>query len=388
MTQMLNTHEISRHNEGDTTILLVSPSYPANEEDWRSVFISHMVNALAALPHTQIKVWAPLGKIPRNVEYLCTLKEQVWLDNLMKKGGIAHLLRQGGWHAVITAVQLLNLLHNLYKRQRNQVDVLHVNWLQNALPLGRGKTPLLVTVLGSDLKLLKFPGMRWILRRVLRDRPSLIAPNADWMVSPLRARFGDVAEVRLISLGIADAWYKLQRDWQSPTKKWLVVLRLTQAKIGNLFTWGKALFNQTEHELHLFGPMQEELVIPEWVFYHGPTHPKELQETWFPQSAGLISLSQHDEGRPQVMLEAMAAGLPIIASAIPAHENLLQNYQTGCLCHSQEDFVNAIRQLSEPEYNEAIGQRARLWVKQTVGTWDDCAQRYLQAYKDLLKFNT
>lgn len=364
-------------------ILFVSPSYPANDEDWRSVFISHMVHSLAAQPYTHLKIWAPFGNLPHNVEYLCTSEEQAWLNNLMQKGGIAHLLRQGGRQSVVSALHLMNLLHNLYKRQRQQVDILHVNWLQNAIPLGKGKEPLLVTVLGSDLKLLKLPGMRWMLRRVLRNRPSLIAPNAEWMVTPLQTQFGDVAEVRLIALGIADAWYSLRRDWQRPKKKWIVVLRLTQAKIGHLFTWGNALFNHTEHELHLFGPMQEELSIPDWVFYHGPTHPKALQETWFPQAAGLISLSQHDEGRPQVMLEAMAAGLPIIASAIPAHENLLQNKQTGWLCDNQEDFAEAIRQLSDPDYNETVGQQARVWVKQTVGTWNDCAQRFLQAYREL-----
>lgn len=365
-------------------ILLTSPSFPADDEDWRSVFISHMVNALAQQEHTQLMVWAPPGKLPHNVEYLCTSKEQEWLTNLMRKGGIANLLRQGGWQAIVSALYLLNLLRILYKHKREQADVLHVNWLQSAIPLGKGKEPLLVTVLGSDLKLLELPGIRWILRRVLRNRPSIIAPNAEWMINPLQAQFGDVAKVRLIALGIADTWYSLRRDWQKSKKKWIVVLRLTPAKIGNLFSWGNTLFNQTEHELHLFGPMQEKLTIPDWVFYHGPTHPKALQDIWFPQSAGLISLSQHDEGRPQVMLEAMASALPIIASAIPAHQNLLHHKQTGWLCHSQKDFATAISQLSEPECNEAIGRHARMWVKQNIGTWDDCARRYLHAYRDLL----
>lgn len=365
-------------------ILFTSTSYPANTEDWRGVFIAHMVRALAMRPDTAVKVWAPLGVLPDNVTYVCDDAERVWLTQLMEQGGIAHRLRQGGWQAGWSAFQLLRLLRRVYRREAQHADVLHINWLQNTLPLINNNKPLLVTVLGSDLKLLNLPTMTWLLRRVLRKRPSLIAPNAEWMVEPLQTRFGDVAEIRPIVFGIADVWYVLERHWQQPKKKWLVVLRVTAKKMGHLFAWGAKLFQNTEHELHLFGPMQEPVTLPDWVYYHGATNPNALQQTWFPQATGLISLSQHDEGRPQVMLEAMAAGLPIIASAIPAHKNLLQHQTTGWLCDNQADFEAAINTLSDVEANERMGQAARDWVRQQVGTWDDCAQRYMQAYRDLL----
>lgn len=366
-------------------VLFISTSYPLNNEDWRGIFIAQIFEALAKQSNLQLKGWFPPGEFPENVEYVCTTEDREWLQNLMQQGGIAHLFRQGGISAVRSIWQLLSLLGKLYRREQNQVDILHINWLQNALPLAKGKEPLLVTVLGSDLKLLKLPGMAFLLRRVMRGRSCIIAPNAEWMVKPLQKQFATVAEVRPIVFGIADVWYNVQRDWQLPKQKWLVVLRLTKAKMGHLFDWGEPLFKDTTHELHLFGPMQEKIAIPDWVHYHGATNPKALQETWFPQATALISLSQHDEGRPQVMLEAMAAGLPIIASAIKAHIDLLQHQQTGWLCHKQLDFKEAIQALSNREVNEKISERARLWVKQAVGTWDDCAQRYVRAYRDLLE---
>lgn len=366
-------------------VLFVSTSYPANSEDWRGVFIAHIIQGLARQSDLQIKAWFPPGVFPENIAYLCTAAEREWLNNLMQQGGIAHLFRQGGISAVRNVWRLLSFLRKLYRRERDTVDILHINWLQNALPLGKGKAPLLVTVLGSDLKLLKLPGMAFLLRRIMRGRSCIIAPNAEWMIEPLQKQFASVAEVRPIVFGIADVWYNLQRHWQLPKKKWLVVLRLTKAKMGHLFAWGEDLFKNTTDELHLFGPMQEKIAVPDWVHYHGATHPKALQETWFPQATALISLSQHDEGRPQVMLEAMAAGVPIIASAIKAHADLLQHQQTGWLCHNQLDFQEAIQALSNDEINKKISAQARLWVKQTVGTWDDCAARYRQAYSDLLE---
>ena len=177
-------------------ILITSTSYPTNKSDWRSIFISQMTHALAAQPNIEIKLWAPPGETPPNVKYSCTVNETKWLEKLMQQGGIAHLLRSNYLKGGYSAIRLLNLLSRPYKTELSQIHLFHVNWLQNILPLGKGKTPLLVTVLGSDLKLLKIPGMTFFLRRVLKKRPCIIAPNAEWMVNPLEKRFGDITQIR------------------------------------------------------------------------------------------------------------------------------------------------------------------------------------------------
>ena len=87
------------------------------------------------------------------------------------------------------------------------------------------------------------------------------------------------------------------------------------------------------------------------------------------------------------MLEAMAAGLPIIASDMPAHANLVQHGSTGQLCSTEADYASAINQLEDPENNRKAGIAARAWVAEEIGTWDDCAQRYVKLYQDLLVSN-
>ena len=162
-----------------------------------------------------------------------------------------------------------------------------------------------------------------------------------------------------------------------------MVSRITAKKIGHLFSWGESAFNDGD-ELHLFGPMQEQIPIPEWVHFHGPTHPDELREHWFPTATGLVTLSQHDEGRPQIILEAMAAKLPILASDIAAHRNLIQHQQTGWLANSRQHFIEGLRCLNDKETNVTVGMAAQHWVKQQVGTWDDCAERFVAAYRSVL----
>ncbi len=341
--------------------------------------------SLSAQPQLALSFWGPPGEIAENIEYVCEQKESTWLKTLMDQGGIAHLLRKRGFKRFLTVLKLLLLLRHAYRRHNN-VEICHINWLQNALPLWGTKTPALVTVLGSDFGILELPGMVFLLRQVFKQRPCILTPNANWMENPLKKYFGDVAEVVTIPLGIDEEWYNIKRTYlPSKQNKWLTVSRITKKKIGPLFDWGEHCFQEAHNqELHLFGPMQEDIKIPSWVHYHGSTYAAELREHWFPQAAGLITLSQHDEGRPQIMLEAMASGLPILASKLPAHDNFIKHLETGWLADSENEFQKGLEWLSKLSNNEAISSKAKTWVHKEVGNWQDCAKRYIAEYSKLL----
>jgi glycosyltransferase involved in cell wall biosynthesis len=364
-------------------VLLTSTSYPADAQDWRGRFIADMAAALAEKDGVDLEIWAPHGTLPPGAHHATTEAEALWLDNLTQQGGIAQLLRRRGPFALGAALGLLLRLSAVYRR--TDADVLHINWLQNALPLGSCRLPALVTVLGSDFALLKLPGMVTLLRRTLRDRRVILAPNAGWMTDKLTRYFGDLAEVRPIPFGIAPRWFDVARTPPPSTPyHWLAVTRLTPGKLGALFEWGAGIFGD-EHVLHLFGPHQDEsIILPGWVRYHGPTHPAQLAQTWFPRAAGLITLSRHDEGRPQVVLEAMAAGLPVIASPLAAHREIIRHGATGILVDSPAALRAAVEQLARPSDNSAIGMAAHAWACEHIGTWRDSTERYLAAYRDLL----
>jgi glycosyltransferase involved in cell wall biosynthesis len=364
-------------------ILMTSTSYPENLEDWRGRFIANLVSGLARRNDLTLSLWAPPGSMPASVSDASTPADKAWLQNLARNGGIAHLLRRHPLKAVHAAAGLLGRLHTVYRTR--QTDIAHVNWLQNALPLWGTRTAIIISVLGTDFGLLRLPGMKTLLRTVFKQRPTILAPNAEWMVPELQRAFGDVAYVQAVPFGVDDSWFALQRDLPSDgTSNWLAVTRITRAKIGNLFEWGAGLFNE-HRRLHLFGPMQETMALPEWVDYHGPAHPSELISTWFPMAHGLVTLSRHDEGRPQVMLEAMAAGLPVIASDLPAHRNFIDDRRTGCLVQSAAAFAEALQSLEQAERNAAMGNAAREWARTTIGNWDDCAARYAALYQRLLE---
>jgi hypothetical protein len=363
-------------------VLMVSTSYPADAADWRGTFIRNLAAAIARAGDIRLSLWAPPGELPPAVAAVALPQESAWLARLMAAGGISHLMRARP-ASIFAPIKLLRLLAAAYRRCHD-VDIYHINWLQCALPLPDNGVPALINVLGNDLRLLRLPGMRRLLRRVMHRRRVVIAPNAGWMLEPLQAAFGDLATIAPVSFGIDERWYTIGREtgWQKPI--WLAITRLTADKLGPLFQWSEHLFAEGRRELHLFGPMQEEIAVPQWVHFHGPVTPQELATQWFPRACGLVTLSRHAEGRPQVMLEAMAAGLPIVASRMPAHSSVVFDGQTGILCGTASEYVAALEALETPATNRCCGAAARAWAQQHVGTWDDCADRYARIYLRML----
>lgn len=369
--------------DGKLRVFLTSTSFPRDEKDWKATFIRSMVISLAHRPELDLTFWGPQGELPLGVHYATNAIDAKWFDNLLSAGGIASVIRKKNFSAIVAVFALVFKLRRAYS-DTPTTDIFHANWLQSVVSMRRDGRPLLVTVLGTDFALLKIPGVVYLLRRIFKAGPCIIAPNADWMLPRLHECFGDVASIRCIPFGIDKSWFEISRAPPTSTpRRWLLVSRITQAKIGPLFDWGNDIFGK-DQELHVFGPMQEKISMPGWVQYHGATNPGELRQRHFPTASGLVTLSEHDEGRPQVMLEAMAAGLPIIASPLSAHLDIVRNGDTGLIVRSQDELRKAVGKLSVADENTRMGLTARLWVKAQLGTWEDCGQRYINAYKLLM----
>ena len=364
-------------------VLFSATSYPRSESDWQGIFIRRMAEGIAASAGVELRVWAPPGPLSNSARYVCDDGDQRFLARMGEEGGIAHLLRTSPARGVYRGAELVWRLHKVFRRHADWADVYHVNWLQCALGQFGLRKPVVATVLGSDLALLEKPGFTRALRIALRTRRVVLTPNAPWMVEPLRKHFGrDCPQVTCVPFGIDDGWFNVKRRPPSGRHVWITVLRLTRDKIGPLFEWTRD-FDPDLHEFHLFGPKQEPIEVPAWIHYHGSATPDQLVKTWFPNATGMITLSQHAEGRPQVILEAMAAGLPVVCSRTAAHEDVICDDQTGCLVSTREEFSEALARLSDGATGAAMGQRTRNWAQSTYGSWADCSARYRGIYQQL-----
>jgi len=357
-------------------VFVAATSYPRDAADWQGRFIFDQTAALAR-QGARVALWAPPGELPPGVESALAPEDARWLDALRSRGGIAQALRRNPLAGARAGFGLLRRLRAACRRAGRRpagADFYLIDWLQNALALPDDGRPALVTVLGSDFGLLRLPGMVAALRRQFRRRPTLLAPNAGWMAPRLHALFGAVARIDPNPFGVDPRWFAVTRA-QAPGR-WLVVSRVTKKKLGDLVAWGAGLFSR-DQPLDLLGPMQEATTLPDWIAHHGATNPGELRARWFPQAAGLLTLSRHDEGRPQVLIEAMAAGLPVIASHLPAHADLIRHGETGWLADDRAAFAAALVEAADPAVAHRVGSAARAFASKEIGTWDECARRYL-----------
>ena len=368
-------------------ILLTATSYPRSEFGWQGVFIREMLAGLSRSDNTTVAYWGPPGPLPDEVQYLGSESDRQFLQKIADRGGIAHLLRSNPITGIPRGLGLIRRLRHTLQQNRDAVDVFHLNWLQSALAIPGHGNRSLVTILGTDYRLLGMPGVAALLRRRFARNRVVLAPNAEWMVPKLETAFGDLVDrVEYVPLGLNDRFYTVQHAPKHTPCCWISVLRLTRAKLGPLLEWTKELADEN-NEFHLIGPMQEKITLPPWIHYHGPATPDTLIRDWYPRATAMITLSQHDEGRPQVLLEAMASGLPVIASRLPAHADLLDSTGGGLMVSSQAEFSAALQTVSDPDTHARLSAEARQTIKATYGTWDDCANRYHALYDQLLRDN-
>ncbi len=78
--------------------------------------------------------------------------------------------------------------------------------------------------------------------------------------------------------------------------------------------------------------------------------------------ATLVAVPSHSEGSPNVVLEAMAAGLPIVANAVGGVPEILEENVTGLMVPAGKPDAMAqamLRILCDPELGLRLGTAAR-----------------------------
>ncbi len=99
------------------------------------------------------------------------------------------------------------------------------------------------------------------------------------------------------------------------------------------------------------------------------------------RGAGACVLPSDLEGLPMAMMEAMAEGVPVIASNIPPHQQLV-GHNRGVLFH-QGDVDSCVQKLSwaieHPQKLKRLARRAKTYI-QTNYDWDQITNRFLDLY--------
>jgi glycosyltransferase involved in cell wall biosynthesis len=98
------------------------------------------------------------------------------------------------------------------------------------------------------------------------------------------------------------------------------------------------------------------------------------------RAADVFVFPSRDEGMPNVVLEAMASGLPIVATAIAGNEELVRDGENGFLIRPDDAAALAAalgRILADNARREAMGRASRARIEAEY-TWPRAAASYLR----------
>jgi glycosyltransferase involved in cell wall biosynthesis len=148
-----------------------------------------------------------------------------------------------------------------------------------------------------------------------------------------------------------------------------------------------------EHEVHLKivgkGPLREKLTemvrdhgIGDRVDFLGHVERERLVELY--QRSTVHVIPSHYEGLPTVLLEAMACGRPVVATAVSGSLDVIEDGVNGVLvpARSPEALATAVDDLlGDPARRDRLGQAARETILAEY-TWEAIADEYVRLYRE------
>lgn len=221
-----------------------------------------------------------------------------------------------------------------------------------------------------------------LLRRVWRRARAVVA-NSQGLRS-LGAAFESKVPIAVIPNGVdLDRFHVPERAWE-PARLLFVGRVVYQKGLDVLF---EALGELKEHEWILTivgdGPRHAELLaqaerlgIAGRITFAGWKSGAELATAY--AEANLFAYASRHEGMPNALLEAMASGLPAVATRIAGNEELVAEGETGLLVPSEDAAAlrDALAKLiADPALRQRYGAEARSRV-QARYSWQTVASQY------------
>ena len=332
-------------------VVVLTTSYPRYEGDPAGNFVADAVEQLRARG-VEVEVVSPASFSHFGIAY---------------GSGVMGNLRRAPWKLALVPAMLASFARAA-RRAAREADLVHAHWLPSgAVALTTGK-PFVVQLWGTDVELAR--RARQVARRVLsRARLVICASNA----LAEAARELGAGEVRVIPSAV-ELPLRVGEPAEPPEVLFVGrlsaekgILELVQATAGMKLTVAGD------------GPLRSQVPGALGFVPHHALAP--LYER-----AAVVAVPSHREGFGVACAEAMAAGRPVVASAVGGLLDLVVDDETGLLVPPRD--VPALRAALERLLGDAdlrlrMGQAGRERIREHF-TWPAVTDRTIQAYEDAL----
>lgn len=383
-------------------VCMAATSFPRWPGDGQGAFVWGLAQALQrkGVAVQVVALHTPGAKTAEVIAGVQVVRPRYWWPEeaeLLRKdgGGLPITLRK----YPLARVQLPPFLarHSLALADcARTADVIHAHWtISGAAGLfarWRYQRPLLVTVQGSDIfQVTKHPIGAWLTRTLLQ-RAQRVTALSQALKTATTAIGVPAEQIEVIPNGVDVRSFAPPVDAQRQPVILFVGYLIARKGVRYLLdALPPVLQALPNFRAVLIGDGPEEnalrqqaaaLGIAERVEFLGFL-PQEQVRHWM-QRATVFVLPSLEEGQGVVLLEALASGLPVVASRVDGIQEVVTN-QVGVLVEPAQPPALAaalLNLLQNPSQWAALSQQARQHMLNHYD-WDQIANRYLELYQEL-----
>jgi glycosyltransferase involved in cell wall biosynthesis len=401
-------------------ICMIASTYPRYDDDGVGRFNRSLAEAIASLGH-EVHVLIPFDRSIRPYPSPVHVHpyRYIWPER-WNKMGYAQAMdsdRQLKPHSYLLIVPFLLFgalaLWRLVRRYR--VDLIHAHWVIPNGPIGLAvslvaRVPLFVSLHGSDVFMARrtrlFGNVATAVFRRARaitacspelyqgaielgarsEHTHLVLWGADPSVFATRSDSDQIAE----SLGLGRSSAVILALGRLVGKKGFDVLIEALAEVFCSYPEARCVIVGGGSEGPRLRALAAELGVVERTIFTGPVAWTEVPR-YLALSDVFVAPSVHDvgnlDGLPTVILEAMAAGRPVVASDVAGIPLVVGHEKTGLLVQERDpkELARAISLLLDrPDLREQYGRAGQERVRRELN-WDQVAQRFVEMYEGAIR---
>ncbi len=387
-------------------ILTLTTSFPAYDEDPNGVFIARLINALQNLGY-QIKVICPSDGVfhgRRKVMGVETFRFAYFIPKNFEKltkrgGGIPENIN----NYFLAKLQLFPMMCVFLFRslwESRGYDLVYANWL------GAGIVGAIINLLTSKPLVVSFRGDDGYLardRKVWRmltlwvcARASIVAPVSDEIVRILKELGVQEKKLELPRFGVDTEFFRPPEPKPHNSEATQIIFVGSLIPRKGLHDLIEALNDERLKKVKLVvvgeGAHEERLKrradslgLAENIEWMGMVKPEKVAELM--RTSDILCLPAYMEGRPNVVNEAMASGVPVITTRTGGIPDMVEEGETALLFEPGnvgQLMEHLITLVNDPERRRMMGRRAREFILESRLSWDDTAVQFDEIFKKIL----
>jgi len=388
-------------NRNHQSVLHVTTSFPSYPGDPAGTFVSTLVR------HLENQGISNYILIPRNSKSLpsSTTVHFRYAPRKLERltginGGIPAAIRTRPLSVLLFPTFLTSMALNIVILSK-QVDLIHAHWSACGFIAGitkpLHKKPVITTLRGTDVRWSRSSAFyRFVHNNCIRLSSFIVGVSEKIVESLKKEKPWLSGKFVFIPNGIEQSFLEIKRSPPSNLVdlRLLFVGSLIKPKGIDILLRALSLIDRNIHTtIAGGGPEYSNLVnlcqslnLTEKIEFIGPVPPSEIPSLMADHQ--VLVLPSYWEGRPNVVLEAMAAGMPVVGTNIDGTRELIEDGVTGFLVppNNPKLLAKAISSLVlDRGLISKMGKKARQKIERQRLKWESTAIKYSKIYKEAIE---